>query len=748
MRIGIDATCLPSALAGAGRYIHGIVRGLAAIDHDNEYFVFIKAHDAAHFNHLPGNMNLVRLPMHSRALRLFWQHTRAGAQAQKLGLTVWHGTHYTLPNFTHNLACVATFHDLGVFHHPQLYPLDKRVYFRSVMQQAARRAQQLVAVSEATTRDLRELLSQAQSSNDAQRVTTIFSGVEEKFFQPVTKEEKARVRNAYQLDAPFILFVGTFEKRKNLVLLLHAFQEFCRHEHGTHVLALAGQESNGSAEVKATLARLGLQKRVRLLGYVAEADLPVLYQSAELFVMPSLYEGFGFPLLEAMASGAIALAANNSSLRELAAHAQMLCEATPRAWAQKMKTLLFDKKLREELARHSVQHARQFCWKRSARILRETYERAALDKKPRAHHLAISTTANGLRHGKVQREVLARHARKSDNLDVAENIPMQGGFSEARSGQKKSLAAAIKKTLAYSDLFDYPLTAEEVHCSLIEHTATQFEVRHELEALCAAGTLAKRELYYCMPGREHCVPLRQRRRENSAKILQGYRGILRLIKNFPFIRTVALSGTLAFQNAKGDDDLDLFLIVEQGRLWTVYTSLVVLCKVLGRRRGVCLNCLLDTAHLAVAERNFFVAHQIAFLRPLSGVKTLQAFEEANAWTARFLPQMPNAAPFLAEVQAEDERRAHSKSRRIIETFLRWRGFNLIEAALCALYRRRIKHLTSPLEAQAVVAEAGAIKLFTNDHRFRIERRLEQRLEQMQQYPILHQQEEPQSYATL
>lgn len=239
MRIGIDATCLPSALAGAGRYIHGIVRGLAAIDHDNEYFVFIKAHDAAHFNHLPGNMNLVRLPMHSRALRLFWQHTRAGAQAQKLGLTVWHGTHYTLPNFTHNLACVATFHDLGVFHHPQLYPLDKRVYFRSVMQQAARRAQQLVAVSEATTRDLRELLSQAQSSNDAQRVTTIFSGVEEKFFQPVTKEEKARVRNAYQLDAPFILFVGTFEKRKNLVLLLHAFQEFCRHEHGTHVLALA-----------------------------------------------------------------------------------------------------------------------------------------------------------------------------------------------------------------------------------------------------------------------------------------------------------------------------------------------------------------------------------------------------------------------------------------------------------------------------------------------------------------------------
>lgn len=748
MRIGIDATCLPSALAGAGRYIHGIVRGLAAVDHDNEYFVFIKAHDAAHFSHLPANMSLVRLPMHSRALRLFWQHTRAGAQAQKLGLEVWHGTHYTLPNFTHNLACVATFHDLGVFHHPQLYPLDKRVYFRSVMQQAARRAQQLVAVSDATSRDLRELLSPAPSAIDAQRVTTIFSGVEEKFFQPVTEAEKTRVRNAYHLDAPFILFVGTFEKRKNLVLLLHAFQEFCQREHGTPLLALAGQESNGSAEVTATIARLGLQNRVRLLGYVAEADLPALYQSAELFVMPSLYEGFGFPLLEAMASGTIALAANNSSLRELASHAQMLCDATPRAWAQKMKTLLFDKKLREELARHSVQHARQFCWKRSAEILRETYERAAGEKRQRAHPHAMSTTANGLRHSKGLRDVLSRQSRQSEALELGENNHVHGGFSDARPVQKKSLAAAIKKTLVYSDLFDYPLTAEEVHCSLIEHAATQFEVRHELEALCAAGTLAKRELYYCLPGREHCVQLRQRRRENSAKILQSYRGILRLIKNFPFIRTVALSGTLAFQNAKGDDDLDLFLIVEQGRLWTVYTSLVVLCKILGRRRGVCLNCLLDTAHLALAERNFFVAHQIAFLRPLSGVKTLQAFGDANAWITRFLPQMPNAAPALAEVQAEDDRRAYSKSRRGLETFLRWRGFNFIETALGTLYRRRIKHLTSHLEAQAIVAETGAIKLFTNNHRFRIERRLEQRLEQMQQYPILHQQEEAQSYATL
>ncbi len=750
MRLGIDATCLPSALAGAGRYIHGIVRGLAAIDHDNEYFIFIKAHDAAHFNHLPGNMHLMHLPMHSRALRLFWQHTRAGAQAQKLGLDVWHGTHYTLPHFTHDLACVATFHDLGVFHHPQLYPLDKRVYFRRVMQQAARRAQQLVSVSAATTQDLQKLLSPATTTGHKPRVTTIFSGVEEKFFRQVPAEDKTRVRTSYRLAAPFILFVGTFEKRKNIVLLLNAFHEFCQRTHSTHVLALAGQESNGSAEVKATIARLGLQERVRVLGYVAEEDLPALYQAADLFVMPSLYEGFGFPLLEAMAGGTVALAANNSSLRELAAHPHMLCEEDASAWAKKIEALLFDKQARHELAHHGRKHARQFCWKRSAEILREVYERANAGRKHGARNGVVGATANGyLKHYLIPplRGAWGVSAKLEQTSDDTTNTPLKGGIVEASARQQISLADAIKKTLAYSDLFEYPLTAKEVYHGLHEHAATELEVLHELEMLCAHGELAKRDRHYCLPAREHCVELRERRRAHSARLLQSYGGVLRLIKNFPFIRGVALSGTLAFENAKGEDDLDLFLIVEQGRLWTVYSSLVLLCKVLGKRRTVCLNCLLDTEHLAIKERNFFVAHQIAFLRPVRGMKALQDFWQVNAWSRYFLPQMTHAVEALAEAQTEAAQHEHSAARNAVETFLRWRGFNFVEKILGALYRRRIKQRTRHLGTQSIVAEAGAIKLFTNNHRFRIERRLEQRLEQLQHGMLLQQKEEPQNYAT-
>ncbi len=783
MRIGIDATCLPSALAGAGRYIHGIVRGLAQVDRDNEYFIFIKENDATRFHDLPANLHLVRLPVHSRPLRLIWQHALAGAQAQKLGLEVWHGTHYTLPNFSNGLACVATFHDLGVFHHPRLYPFDKRIYFRRVMQQAAARAHHIVSVSAATTHDLQALLTQARTSGHdrEQNVTTIFSGVEEKFFQPAAVEEIARVRRERALATPYVLFVGTLEKRKNLVMLLQAFHEFCRRETPRHVLVLAGQNSNGSAEVAATIARLHLQERVRVLGYVAEKDLPALYQGAELFVMPSLYEGFGFPLLEAMAGGVVALAANNSSLRELAAHPQMLCEATPSAWAEKIATLLFEAKLRQELARHGAQHARQFCWRRSAEKLRAVYESAAAERFHRARNGKVSSNTRFSVHDEAQaipssRAVSAAIEMESKNSKqgtknlnttfAGENTPLtllkgeiasafspfvmksQDHASSPVAPHSLSLAAAIKKTLAYSDLFDYPLTAKEIHHGLLEHAATPLAVLHELERLCAAGEIATRQNYYCLPGREHGVELRERRRRTSEKILQSYSGVLRLIKNFPFIRTVALSGTLAFQNAKGDDDLDLFVIVERGRLWTVYFSLVLLLKALGRRRAVCLNCLLDTAHLAITDRDFFVAHQIVFLRPLGGVESLRTFQQANAWCAQYLPQMATAPNPFTAAEIEDAARARSRWRKALETVWRWRAFDVIETMIFNRYRRRIRRLTPHLNAQAVVAEAGQIKLFTNNHRFHIQRRLEQRLQKMQEYNNIRQQEAHEPYAAL
>ncbi len=760
MRIGIDATCLPSSLAGAGRYIHGIVRGLGRVDHDNEYFVFIKENDATQFSNLPANVQLVCLPQLARPLRVLWQHALAGVQARTLGLDVWHGTHYALPNFTNGTARVATFHDLGVFHHPQLYPLEKRLYFRRIIQKAFQRARHIVAVSEATTRNLNELLAaqHPHGRSAAPSISTILSGVEEKFFARVSPEEITSVRRQYGLLQPYILFVGTLEKRKNLGMLVRAFHEFCQRGHHDHVLALAGQAGNGSAEVAAAIAELHLQERVRLLGYVSEAHLPALYQGADLFVMPSLYEGFGFPLLEAMAGGVVALASNNSSLRELAVHPQMLCEETPAAWAAKMERLVFDKTLRYELARYGVHRAKDFSWQGATEKLREIYESASPGKLIHSRKGTTPARAplvrNPLRAAWLKSKTL-RHffgarwkrlrARTAQSSPEALNPTPQDLASAAPA--PLSLAEALKKTLAYADLFDYPLTPQELHYGLIEYAATYAEVRHELEHLCDAGEIVQREGHFCFPGREACVDTRSRRRQLSEQMLARHNRVLRLIKNFPFIRGVALSGALAFQNAEVDGDLDLFVIVAPGRLWSAYLGLVLLLKALGKRREVCLNCLLDGAHLAISERDFFVAHQIAFLQPLAGAEQLREFFRANAWCAKFLPQTEPADRITTAVWAEDAARSRKPWRNALEAILRRPLFDAIERLIFKLYRRRIHTLTRHLQPQAITAEPGRIKLFTNDHRFHLQRRLERRLQELRecQSPVLE--EEQNEYAT-
>lgn len=694
MRIGIDATCLPPALAGAGRYIHGVVRGLAEVDQHNEYFIFVKARDAGQFERLPANMRLVPLPNFSRPLRLLWQHFLAGAHAHRLKIEIWHGMHYTLPAFTRRLTTITTFHDLGVMRFPQFYPLSRQYYFRRALTRSLHTARHIVAVSQATAGDIKTWLVQHQTGGSAPAVSAIPSGVEEKFFEPIPAAEITRLRQAYRLSQPYLLFVGTFEKRKNLRMLLDSFHLFIRRE-GNYLLALAGLPDNGSAEVRAAIAQLGLQERVRLLGYVPEADLPALYQGAALFALPSHYEGFGFPLLEAMASGVVALAADNSSLRELAAHPMLLCGETPAVWASKMEQLLSNHSLQREMRARGRKRAREFSWKKTAEQLRAIYEEYAPRPAPYSQ--------NGR---------LPHAAAAPDSLDAAPRAFAPG-----------PLPRAVRQTLAYADLFDYPLTFFEIHHGLLGAAASRAELEQALLELQGSGEICESEGYFYFNGRGAIVAVRRQRARISGALLRKNRHWLRLVQNFPFVRGVALSGAIAFQNCKAGDDIDLFLIVEQGRLWLVYFALAALLKIFRKRRQLCLNCLVDTANLRFGDQDLFVAHQIAFLQPISGVECFRQFFRANAWCRRYLPQ----ADFETGLRAAPEIRRHI----LIEKILGLSFFNRIENFVHLRYRRRIARLTRHLQPQAVCVAAGQIKLFTNNHRFHVQHRLSARMQELE-----------------
>ena len=244
----------------------------------------------------------------------------------------------------------ATVHDLTAFLLPELHPRANLVAERSFAE-LARRADRLIAVSECTRQDAVRVLG-----IDPGKIATIHSGIADAFFDPPA-ERVDEVRKRYGLLRPFVLFVGTIEPRKNLDLLLDAYESLPASTREEVSLVVAGPL--GWAPDR-TVARL---RAVRYLGYVAERDLAPLTAAAEAFVYPSLYEGFGFPVAQAMAAGTPVITSNVSSLPEIAGDAALLVD--PRSQSElraALARLLGSEALRNSLRAMGRQQARQFRW--------------------------------------------------------------------------------------------------------------------------------------------------------------------------------------------------------------------------------------------------------------------------------------------------------------------------------------------------------------------------------------------------
>ena len=248
----------------------------------------------------------------------------------------------------------ATVHDLTALLMPELHPRANLVAEKSFAE-LARRADRLIAVSECTRQDAVRVLG-----IDARKITTIHSGIAEQFFDPPA-ERVEEVRGKYGLQRPFVLFVGTIEPRKNLELLLDAYEALPANTREQYALVVAGPVGWASER---TVERL---KAVRYLGYVAERDLAPLTAAAFAFVYPSLYEGFGFPVAQAMAAGTPVITSNASSLPEVAGEAAILVD--PRSQSEirgALARLLGNDGLREAMSAAGRVQARKFRWEACA----------------------------------------------------------------------------------------------------------------------------------------------------------------------------------------------------------------------------------------------------------------------------------------------------------------------------------------------------------------------------------------------
>lgn len=372
MRIGLDVTAAVSQGAGIGRYTRELVRALAAADPHTAYRLFFASRTRPHpLPALPANFRVTALPFHDIWLARLWHRARLPLPVELLTgpLDLFHSPDFTLPPVRRGTPTLLTVHDLSFVRDPESAAPGLRAYLNQVVPRSVGRATHLLADSQATQADLQELYGVP-----AERISVLYCGVDPAF-QPVTAPAAlAAVRARYGLGAaPFILGISTLQPRKNYVRLIQAF---ARLRDPDLQLVIAGGKGWLFDSIFAEVERLGLRERVRFPGFVADADLPALYSAARVLAYPSLYEGFGLPLLEAMACGTPAVTSTAACLPEVAGGAALLADPFDvEALAEALRQAVQDEGVRAGLIRRGYARAAQFTWPAAAQQLLALYRR-------------------------------------------------------------------------------------------------------------------------------------------------------------------------------------------------------------------------------------------------------------------------------------------------------------------------------------------------------------------------------------
>jgi hypothetical protein len=278
---------------------------------------------------------------------------------------------------------------------------------------------------------------------------------------------------------------------------------------------------------------------------------------------------------------------------------------------------------------------------------------------------------------------------------------------------------AILQTVVYADMFHYPLRLGELREGLFDLDLTPDELRGWLDHSTAlAATVVEREGFVFLRGRDVLLAERREAEERTREAIERHTPALALVSRLPYVRVLALSGAVAFDNMR-DDDVDVFIVAARQRAWSVCLLVTLLTRLLKVRRTVCANYILDEESLALAERDFYTAHQLTHLRPLVGGDGYKKFVESNPWAA---------AHFPATYAAARARTAPSSGVGLLERFLAIGPGALFEALsrrlLAANLRRKVPR--GP-DTGAVRLERGRLKLHTNDHRPPTLRRFERAL---------------------
>tara|TARA_Y100000590_G_scaffold288638_1_gene324990 strand:+ start:8191 stop:9330 length:1140 start_codon:yes stop_codon:yes gene_type:complete len=373
VRIGLEITAAVRQSGGIGRYVREMVNALAAVDSMNQYSLFYASQykAARSMLSLPDNFRIRHLPLHDIWLARIWQRMRLPVPVELVTglIDIYHSPDFTLPPTLQGVPKLLTVHDLSFLRDPQSASPGLRRYLEIAVERSVQLATHVLADSQSTKDDLMELYLTPE-----EKITVLYPGVSSDFRPIVNPAKLKQVRKRYKLrEEPFVLSVGTLQPRKNHLTLIKAFEIALGNSE--YNLVLAGGKGWSYDEVYELVESCGLQKRVLFPGFVADADLASLYSAADIMAFPSLYEGFGLPVLEAMACGVPVLASSVSSLPEVTGDAALLIDpGNVEDMADAMLTLAENVDLRQSFRDKGLKRAEQFSWQTSAAALLGVYK--------------------------------------------------------------------------------------------------------------------------------------------------------------------------------------------------------------------------------------------------------------------------------------------------------------------------------------------------------------------------------------
>ena len=359
MKIGIDARTIIGKRAGKGQYTYNLIKALTKIDKKNRYLLYFSKQPSVFDFQFPDNFKIKVISWPS----LFWHLiTLVKLKKDKIDLFLA-PTSYIIPALGFKKSVVVV-HDLFSFFGLTSHQKKATLIERFTAERAFRQAEKIIAISENTKNDLINLFR-----INPNKISVVYLGVDQQFVSNLDKDKIDQILKKHKLPKEFFLFVSTLEPRKNVVRLIKAYHRLVINSWQlTTKLVIVGQKGWNYQEIFDTVDKLNLKDRVIFADYIKNRDLPYLYNQALAFVFPSLYEGFGLPVLEAMACGCPVITSNISSLPEIGSDAVLYVDPyNIDEIAGAMKEILVNKEMRKKLKEKGLRQAKNFSWEKTAK---------------------------------------------------------------------------------------------------------------------------------------------------------------------------------------------------------------------------------------------------------------------------------------------------------------------------------------------------------------------------------------------